>query len=158
MRRSGHRVRTDIAGSKVLRAHHYTRPQVHRWIRTIPNGFADRSDHQILRTKWTVFESNELLRCFKPPLLRVSLLSGSPQRDSNPYLHLERVATYPVSRWGDDSSDGARTRHFSLERAVSLPIRRRSHMGHPGFEPGSYGLRVRCSAVILMTRSSPHRI
>ena len=30
---------------------HYTRPQVHRWIRTIPDGFADHSDHQILRTK-----------------------------------------------------------------------------------------------------------
>ena len=27
------------------------RPQVHRWIRTIPDGFADHSDHQILRTK-----------------------------------------------------------------------------------------------------------
>ena len=90
----------------------YTRPQVHRWIRTIPNGVADHPDHQVLRadrsrvrtahnkervrflrTRWTVFESNELLRCFKPPLLRVSLLSGSSQRDSNPYLHLERVAT-----------------------------------------------------------------
>ena len=31
-------------------------------------------------------------------------------------------------------------------------------MGHRGFEPRSYGVRARCSAVILMTQSSPHRI
>ena len=28
----------------------YTRPQVQRWIRTIPNGVADHPDHQVLRT------------------------------------------------------------------------------------------------------------
>ena len=51
MRRGGHRDRTDISGSKVPGAPNYTRPQVHRWIRTIPDGFADHSYHQILRTK-----------------------------------------------------------------------------------------------------------
>ena len=30
-------------------------------------------------------------------------------------------------------------------------------MGHRGFEPRSYGLRVRYSTVILMTQDSPHR-
>ena len=47
----GRRIRTGHLRNQGPACCHYTRPQVHRWIRTIPDGFADHSDHQILRTK-----------------------------------------------------------------------------------------------------------
>ena len=84
----------------VLRTIPTTRSCAHNKERALPAHEMESRTHRVRKLithrarKWTVFESNELLRCFKPPLLRVSLLSGSPQRDSNPYLHLEGVATY----------------------------------------------------------------
>ena len=69
MRRSGHRVRTDIAGSKVLSD--AITPD-----RKCTDGF--EPSRMVLQTtlitrscaqRWTVFELTELLRIFSPPLL-----------------------------------------------------------------------------------------
>ena len=75
----GHRIRTDISGSKVLCADRYTRPQVHRRIRTVPNGFADRSDHQILRTNYRNLEAGDSRCCQLKNLFLKATYSVSSQ-------------------------------------------------------------------------------
>ena len=78
MRRSGHRDRTDIAGSKVLSAaitpgrkctDGFEPSQM--VLQTIPStrSCAQKLDYSNIVLKWTVFELNELLRIFSPPLL-----------------------------------------------------------------------------------------
>ena len=83
MRRSGHRVRTDIAGSKILSD--TITPD-----RKCTDGF--EPSRMVLQTilttrscarRWTVFELNELLRIFSPPLLPSQLtvrFAGSLRR------------------------------------------------------------------------------
>ena len=142
---------------------------MHRWIRTIPGGFADRHDHQILRTKkgtrtLPAHEMDSVRVERTPAVLQTAAATESAYCPDHPNGTRTRIST--LREWLPiQLVDGARIAPTGFKPDISAlkglcPFRLDdgARMGHRGFEPRSDGLRVRYSTVILMTQDSPHRI